>query len=234
MNNYFKRRRFPKDVIILAVRWYLRYALSYRNLQEMLIERGIRVDHSNIFRWVQYYAPILEEECRKHMKKTGGSYRIDETYIKVAGKWKYLYRAVDKNQATIDFYFSARRDKGAAKKFFKKMLKQPHAKKPYVINVDKNAAYPKAFSDLKNSKDLDQNCKFRQVKYINNGIESDHRFVKRQVRHKQWFRKFKTAAKTIAGYEIMHMIKKGQIKYVKKGDVIAQKKFIESVFGIAA
>ena len=108
MKNYFKRRRFPNDVIILAVRWYLRYALSYRDLKEILIERGIKVDHSNIFRWVQHYSPILESECRKHIKKTGKSYRVDETYIKVAGIWKYLYRAVDKKQNTIDFYFSAK------------------------------------------------------------------------------------------------------------------------------
>ena len=233
MKNYFKRRRFPKDVIILSVRWYLRYALSYRDLKEILIERGVTVDHSNIFRWVQHYSPILESECRKYIKKTGKSYRVDETYIKVAGIWKYLYRAVDKNQDTIDFYFSAKRDKGAAKKFFKKMLGQHYTRKPYVVNVDKNAAYPKAFADLKDSKDLDKNCKFRQCKYLNNGVESDHRFVKRQIRHKQWFRKFTTAAITIAGYEIMHMIKKGQIRYVKKGDVITQKKFIGFLFEIA-
>ena len=165
MKNYFKRRRFPKDVIILSVRWYLRYALSYRDLKEILIERGVTVDHSNIFRWVQHYYPILESECRKYIKKTGKSYRVDETYIKVAGIWKYLYRAVDKNQDTIDFYFSAKRDKGAAKKFFTKILDQPYARKPYVVNVDKNAAYPKAFADLKDSKDLDKNCKFRQCKY---------------------------------------------------------------------
>ena len=138
MPNLFKWRKFSKDIIILCVRWYLRYALSYRNVTEIIAERGIDVDHSTIYRWVQYYAPILDMECRKHLKNTGGSFRVDETYIKVKGQWKYLYRAVDKNNQTIEFHLSPKRDKGAAKKFFKKVLNSANTTEQYVINVDKN------------------------------------------------------------------------------------------------
>ena len=234
MNNPFKRRRYTSEVILLCVRWYLRYALSYRNLAEILEERGLTVEPSTILRWVNKYAPILEEKCRNHLKKHNGSYRVDETYIKVKSKWKYLYRAVDKQNQTIEFYFSSRRDKAAAKKFFKKALGYPHSVAPYVINVDKNPAYPSAIAELKAFGDLPNDCKLRQVKYLNNGIESDHRFVKRQCRHKQWFRSFSSARTTIAGYEAMHMIKKGQIRRIAKGNIVAQNAFIASLFQAVA
>ena len=208
--------------------------MSYRDVTEIIADRGVSVDHSTIYRWVQYYSPVLDAECRKHLKKVGGSYRVDETYIKVKGSWKYLYRAVDKENQTIEFYLSPKRDKGAAKKFFKKSLGYPHSTEPYVINVDKNPAYPAAIKDLKESGEIPENCKLRQVKYLNNGVESDHRFVKRQCRHKQWFRKYSSAKNTIAGYEAMHIIKKGQVKQVAKGDIVAQNNFIGSIFGLAA
>ena len=200
----------------------------------MISERGISVDHSTIYRWVQKYAPILEERCRAHLKKSSGSYRVDETYIKVKGQWKYLYRAVDKTSQTIDFYLSHTRNWVAATKFFKQALKQPHITAPYVINVDLNAAYPVAIHELQYMGYLPKNCKLRQVKYLNNCIESDHRFVKRQCRHKQCFRNYHSAQNTISGYEAMNMIKKGQVKHVAKGDIFAQNKFIHHLFGIAA
>lgn len=234
MANPFKRRRYQSEIILLCVRWYLRYALSYRNLAEIMEERGLLIEQSTIFRWVKKYSPMLDKECRSHLKKNLGSYRVDETYIKVKKKWKYLYRAVDKQGNTIEFYFSTRRDKGAAKKFFKKALGYPHFVKPYVINVDKNPAYPAAIAELKGTGVLPETCKLRQVKYLNNRIEGDHRFVKRQCRHKQWFRSYESARGTIAGYEAMHMVKKGQVRYVSKGNVVAQNAFIASIFQTAA
>lgn len=234
MANLFKWRKFNKEIIILCVKRYLKYPLSYRNVVELAVDRGLSIDHSTVYRWVQRYAPILDLEARKHLKKTGGSYRVDETYVKVKGKWKYLYRAVDKNNQTIDFYLSFRRDKGAAKKFFRKVLKNQHTEEPYVINVDKNKAYPPAIKDLKNDKILPGNCKIRQVKYLNNGIEQDHRFIKKLCKTKQWFRKFSSAKNTIAGYEIMNMIRKGQVKNVAKGNIIAQNNFITSLFEMVA
>ena len=234
MANLFKWRKFSKDIIILCVKWYLRYSLSYRDITEMIAERGISVVHSTVYRWVQHYSPILDLEIRKHLKKTGGSYRVDETYIKSKGKWQYLYRAVDKDNQTIDFYLSFKRDKGAAKKFFKKILKNDYAETPYVINVDKNKAYPPAIEDLKQDGVLPENCKLRQVKYLNNGIEQDHRHIKKLCKSKQWFRKFGSAKNTIAGYEIMNMIRKGQVKNVAKGNIVAQDRFITSLFDMAA
>jgi transposase-like protein len=200
----------------------------------MILERGISVEHSTIYRWVQRYAPILEGKTRIHLKKGGGSYRVDETYIKVKGQWKYLYRAVDKTGQTIDFYLSHIRNWAAATRFFKQALKQPHITAPYVINVDLNAAYPVAIHDLQYMGYLSKECKLRRVKYLNNRVESDHRFVKRQCRHKQWFRNYHSAKNTICGYEIMHMIRKGQVKHVAKSDIFAQNKFIDHLFEIAA
>jgi hypothetical protein len=121
--NPFKRRQFEAEIILLCVRWYLRYTLSYRDLEEMMLERGLSVDHTTIFRWVQHYAPELEKRCRPSLQSTNDSYRVDETYIKVKGAWKYLYRAVDSEGNTIDFLLCAKRDARAAERFFRKALK---------------------------------------------------------------------------------------------------------------
>jgi len=200
----------------------------------MMLERGMTVDHSTIYRWVQSYAPELEKRCRPHLKPTNGSYRVDETYIKVKGQWKYLYRAVDSEGNTIDFMLSAKRDAKSAKRFFKKALKASHSSNPRVINVDKNAAYPPAVSELKEEEILSETCELRQVKYLNNIIEQDHRFIKRRVAPGLGFASFKTAQRTLRGYEAMNMIRKGQIKKVGKVDIRGQVRYIENLFGIAA
>ena len=132
----FKWKHFQGEVILLCVRWYLKYALSYRNLEEIMMERGLSVDHTTIYRWVMIYAPELEKRSRKDLKPTNDSWCVDETYIKVKGKWKYLYRAVDSNGQTLDFMFSAKIDSLAAKRFLNKVLKGRHNKQPRVINVD--------------------------------------------------------------------------------------------------
>jgi len=181
LENSFKRRHFEKDIILLNVRWYLRYALSYRDLKEMMTERGLKLDHSTINRWVLAYAHEIEKKARPCLSGTNDSYRVDETYIKVKGKYKYLYRAVDSKGNTIDFLLRAKRDKAAAKRFLKKLLKASHSEKPRVINVDGNASYPPATDELKKEGILSKSSKLRQVKYLNNIIEQDHRFINLKV-----------------------------------------------------
>ncbi|EDX82838.1 hypothetical protein S7335_16 [Synechococcus sp. PCC 7335] len=136
------------------MRWYLRYSLSYRDIEEMMLERGVNVDHTTIYRWVQAYSPELDKRCRRYLKPTNDSWRTDETYVKVRGKWKYLYRAVDSEGNTLDFMLSAKRDAKAAKRFFKKVLHASHTIAPRVITVDKNAAYPPAIEALKTDQSL--------------------------------------------------------------------------------
>ena len=230
----FKWRHFEAEIILLCIRWYLRYPLSYRHLEEMLLERGITVDHSTIYRWVQRYAPELERRCRPHLKATNDSWRVDETYIKVKGTWMYLYRAVDSAGNTLEFLLSPTRDTEAAKQFFRKALEAAHTVTPRVITVDKNAAYPKALIDLKSAGALPHSCELRQVKYLNNIVEQDHRFIKRLVKPGLGFWSFSTAWRTLQGYEAMNMIRKGQVKGVQKGASDCQARFIAGLFGVAA
>lgn len=230
----FKWRHCEAEIILLCVRWYLRYSLSYRDLEEMMLERGLSIDHTTIYRWVQHYAPQLEQRCRPHLKATTDSWRVDETYVKIKGTWMYLYRAVDSEGATLEFLLSATRDAEAAKRFFLKALTAPHATTPRVITVDKNAAYPKALNELKAANAVPAGCELRQVKYLNNVVKQDHRFIKRLVKPGLGFFAFETAWRTLQGYEVMNMLRKGQVKGVGKGDSRQQARFIASLFGVAA
>jgi IS6 family transposase len=133
----FKRRHFQADIILLCIRWYLRYPLSYRDLEEIMLERGLHVDHTTIYRWVQHYAPELEKRCWLHLQATNDSWRVDETYIKVKKVWMYLYRAVDSQGNTLEFLLSPTSDAQAAQRFFTKALAAPHTSTPRVITVDK-------------------------------------------------------------------------------------------------
>jgi IS6 family transposase len=200
----------------------------------MMRERGLDVDHSTVFRWVQRYAPEINKRVRQHLKMSGASYRVDETYIKVGKTCKYLYRAVDKEGSTIEFMLSAKRDVSAAKRFFKKLMRAEHRRLPFSISVDKNAAYPEAFSSSQVDKTLPPDCKLRRVKYLNNVIEQDHRFVKKKVRASQCFKSFHTAERTIEGIESINMLRKGQVKRLDGSDAQGQAKFVASLFGITA
>jgi len=200
----------------------------------MMRERGLDVDHSTVFRWVQRYAPEINKRIRQHLKMSGASYRVDETYIKVGKICKYLYRAVDREGQTIEFMLSAKRDVSAAKRFFKKMLRAEHRRLPFSISVDKNAAYPEAFSTSQAERIVPSDCKLRRVKYLNNVIEQDHRFIKKKVRAAQCFKRFQTAERTLEGIEAMNMIRKGQVKRLAGSDALGQAKFVVSLFGIAA
>jgi transposase, IS6 family len=230
----FKWRHFEAEIILLCVRWYVRYPLSYRHLEEMMEERGLRVDHTTIYRWVQHCAPELDRRCRPHLKATTDSWRVDETYIQVKGTWMYLYRAVDSAGNTLEFLLSETRDAQAAKRFFSKALTAPHTVTPRVITVDQNPAYPKALTELKAEGTLPPQSALRQVKYLNNLVEQDHRFIKRLVKPGLGFGSFETAWRTLQGYEVMHMIRKGQVKGVDKGNCRGQITFIASLFGVAA
>lgn len=233
-SNPFKWRHYEPEIILLCVRWYLTYPLSYRQVAEMVNERGLDIHHTTIYRWVQRYGPEIDQRCRPHLSSTNDSWRVDETYIEVRGKWKYLYRAVDSKGNTLDFLLTAKRDAQAAKRFLCKVLKAVHTQEPRVINVDKNPAYPKAVEQLKNKKQLSKPVELRQNKYLNNRIEQDHRFIKWLVKPGMGFKSFNTARRTIKGYEIMHMLKKGQVQGVEKGAVIERVKFIAEIFGVAA
>jgi transposase, IS6 family len=208
-------------------------ALPYRDLTEMMAERGLSMAHTTPMRWVHQYAPELDKRTRPHLKETGDSWKVDETYIKVKGEWMYLYRAVDKEGATIDFYLSAHRDQLAAARFLKKALGADHNTIPRVINVDKNASYPPAIESAKKTGYLPEETQLRQVKYLNNRVECDHRRIKSLIRHGLGFKGFRTAHKTIRGYETMHMIRKGQVA-LSQDSHMEQVKFIEEIFGIAA
>ena len=230
----FKGRQFTAEVILWAVRWYLMFPISYRDLELMLLDRGVEVDHSTISRWIQAYAVELEKRIRPHLRMSNGSWRVDETYVKVKGRWMYLYRAVDSRGQTIDFLLSAKRDAEAAKRFFRKALAQPHTVNPRTITVDKNAAYPKATAEMKKDGELWRRSRLRQVKYLNNIVEQDHRRVKRLTGPGLGFRGFWTARRTLAGYEAMAMIRKGQVRNIGGSDIRAQAEFIAGLFQVTA
>jgi transposase-like protein len=232
--NPFKGRQFTAEIILWAVRWYLQFPISYRDLERMFSDRGIQVGHTTLFRWIQAYAPELEKRIRPHLRMTNGSWRVDETYIRVKGEWVYLYRAVDATGQTVDFLLSSKRDAAAARRFFRKALKQPHTVNPRTVTVDKNAGYPVAAKAMKRAGELWRFAKLRQVKFLNKIVEQDHRRIKRLVRPGLGFKTFVTASRTIAGYEIMAMIRKGQVVIALANDMKAQSELIAALFRVAA
>jgi len=207
---------------------------QYRDVEELLTERGLPADHITIWRWVQRYAPELSKRCRRELKPTNRSWMVDETYIRVKGKWTYLYRAVDSAGATIDFLLAARRDAAAAKRFFQNALLVPGHPRPRVINVDGNPSYAKVVAELKQEGKLGRRCRCRTFPYLNNIVEQDHRAIKRRVNASQGFRSFHAARRTIQGYEVVHMIRKGQVRWLPKGDVLGLIVFLNEILGLSA
>ncbi|MEI4616178.1 IS6 family transposase [Bacillus cereus] len=231
--NIFKWKHYQPDIILLTVRWYLRYNLSLRDLVEMMEERGLFLAHTTIMRWVHQYGPELNERIRKHLKSTNDSWRVDETYIKIKGEKMYLYRAIDSGGNTIDFYLSPKRDAMAAKRFLKKALASYHATKPRSITADGDKAYAVAIRELKKEKCIPHSTPLRVKKYLNNIIEQDHRFIKKRIRNMLGLKSLQTATKMIAGVEAMHMIKKGQ---TRQGEKSVQKQIylIHEIFCLTA
>ncbi|MEO8545550.1 MAG: IS6 family transposase [Burkholderiaceae bacterium] len=203
----FKGMRFPIDVILVCIRWYVAYPLSYRHLEEMMEERGVLVDYSSINRWAIRFLPLIEKASRKHKRAVGSSWRMDETYIKVKGVWKYLYRAVDKQGKTVDFLLTTKRDRAAAKRFFDKSMQANSV--PEKVTMDKSGANKAAIDEINAGGETP--IIVRQVKYLNNIVEQDHRAVKRITQPMLGFKSFLAAASVLAGIEWMHMIRKGQM-----------------------
>ena len=207
----FSRLHYPIDVIALCVRWYLAYSLSLRNLEEMMAERGVIVDHSTLYRWVIRLVPLLDKAFRRHKRPVGRRWRMDETYIKIKGRWKYLYRAVDTAGQTIGFLLAAKRDTAAALRFFHKAIR--HHGETEVVTIDKGGANTAALFTLNADKAEEETITVRQNKYLNNLVEQDHRNIKRRIRPMLGFNSFRRAQTILAGIELIHMIRKGQYQH---------------------
>ena len=223
----FKGRHFPKDLIIMAVRWKIAYPLSYRAIEELMEERGVELDHSTVQKWVVHYAPQFEQAFRKRKKPVGKSWRMDETYIKVCGKWCYLYRAVDTAGNTIDFMLSELRDRPAVLKFFKKSIGSSGF--PQKVNIDKSGSNTAALERINVLLFMLGMwyllIEVRRIKYHNNMVEQDHRGIKNITKYTLGFKSFEAAEATIAGIELHRMLKKGQMK--NAGGLTAWQQFYE-------
>jgi transposase-like protein len=233
--NDFKGRHFTGEVILWAVRWYCRYGISYRDLAEMLAERGIDVDNTTIYRWVQRYAPEMEKRLRWFWRRGFDlSWRLDETYVKVRGKWTYLYRAVDKRGDTIDFYLSPTRSAKSAKRFLAKALRGlKDWEKPTKLNTDKAPSYGAAIAELKREGKLAAATEHRQVKYLNNVIEADHGKLKILIKPVRGFKSMPTAYATIKGFEVMRALRKGQARpWCLQPGIMGEVRLVERAFGI--
>jgi transposase-like protein len=216
----FKGRHFDHSVILLCVRWYLAYGLSLRNLEEMMAERGISVDHATVGRWVVRYSPELLEQFNRRKRAVGRRWHVDETYIKVRGRWMYLYRAIDSSGDTVEFWFSGRRNLTAAKRFLRKALKR-HGR-PERIVIDGSQTNREAIVSCDTATQLEdrsrrklQPIRIRQSRSLNNRIEQDHRAIKRRVRPMLGFKSTKSARAILSGIEMVHMMRKGQGKYAQ-------------------
>jgi transposase-like protein len=231
----FKGRHFEGEIVLWAVRWYCRYGISYRDLEQMMAERGVPVDHTTIYRWVQAYAPELEKRLRWQWRRPHSlKRRVDETYIKVRGAWAYLYRALDKQGNTIDFYLSPTRNTKAAKRFLGRALKGLRVgDQPSSINTDKAPTYAAAIAALKVEGKCPQDVRHRQVKYLNNIIESDHGKLKQLIRPVRGFKSIRTAAATIKGFEVMRARRLGQAaSFNIKGGILGEMRLVERAFGL--
>ena len=209
MAELFAGRHFDWEIIVLCVRWYLRYKLSLRDLVEMMAERGLHLAHTTILRWVQRYVPEFEKRWNRFACPAGRSWRVDETYVRVRGRWVYLYRAVDRDGHTVDFRLSANRDVAAAKAFLRKALRT-QGRAPVSVTLDGYVASHRAVREMPSEDRRWKRTTLRSSKYLNNLVEQDHRGIKSRTRPMLGFKTFASAATTIAGIELLHRIRKGQ------------------------
>ena len=230
----FKRHRFPAGIILCAVRMYLRYPLSYQDVADLMAERGLDVDRSTVFRWVQKFGPELSKRAERHLSRASLNWHVDETYIRVGGKWRYLWRAIDANGQLIDFRLTARRDAKAAKAFLNKAIERVRLHRPVSICTDKAPTYRKVIREINHRYDPH----FDYVthvdrKYLNNRLESDHAALKRLFGYRQSFRSLRCAKATLLGMEAIRTIKNGNIQPKQLG-VRGEISFIHELFGLAA
>ncbi|MBV9013405.1 MAG: IS6 family transposase [Pseudonocardiales bacterium] len=233
----FSGRHFPKEVILWAVRWYCRYGVSYRDLEEMLTERGVAVDHTTIYRWVQRYAPELDKQTRWYRRVSewrAQSWRVEETYLRIGGKWCYWYRALTSHGDTLDFSLSTRRNTASAKRFLATTLRSAaHCGPPRVINTDSDPALAAAITELKTNGRCPTSVRHRRVKYLNNRIEGDHGRLKRILGPKRGFKTPVTAYRTLKRIEAMHALRKGQGKIFASGHSNPDMVIVEKAFTYA-
>src|ERR671923_1390176 len=207
----FRKRKFEPSIMVTCVRWYLRFCLSLRDLEELMAERGLSVDHTTISRWSQTYGPELYRRLQGEVKRKSSTWHMDETFVRIAGKWMYLFRAVDSHGQTVDFYLSETRDREAAKLFLQRALANPDNRPPHVFARDGLRSYPAAIRELQSEGRVSRRCRQRTRHYCNNRIESDHRHIKRRLRAMPGPRTVATAWAVIQGIEAAYMIRKGQV-----------------------
>ena len=228
----FRKRKFEPVVIVTCVRWYCRFSLSLRDLEELMAERGLSVDHVTIWRWTQTYGPEVCRRLRAEVKRKSSIWHMDETFIRIGGTWMYLFRAVDSQGQTVDFYLSETRDREAAKIFLKRALSNPDNLPPYVIVRDGLRSYPAAIRELQEEGQLRPTCRQRTGRYRNNRIESDHRHVKRRLRAMQGPRTVATAWAIVQGIEAAQMIRKGQVLAITRSNPGGQAWVFGSLLGV--
>ena len=226
LRKVIKRLHYPLEVMLVCVRWYAAYPLSLRHIEEMMGERGVFVDHATVHHWAIKILPVLALVFRRRKRPVGRSWRMDETYVKVCSQWKYLYRAVDRDGHTVDFLLRARRDEAAARRFLERAI-DLHGQ-PEKITIDKSGANTAAIAGV--NADSGLSIELRQSKYLNNIVEQDHRAIKRIVRPMLGLKTFRCSRILIAGIEVMHMIRKGQLEPLKKRDSSAANQFYSLAF----
>ena len=209
----YRRRRFDAEIIELCVRWYITYRLSYRQLAAMMAERGIIVSHTTILRWVNRYVPEFEKRWNRYARPVNTSWRVDETYIRIQGKWNFLYRAVDKYGKTVDFLLRPDRSIAAAQAFFRKALSMCSPRWPRKITLDGHVQTHLALRLLRREDPKWKYVQVRSSQYLNNLIEQDHRAIKRRCTSMGGFKSFRSAAITLSGIELAHRIRKRQFSF---------------------
>jgi len=229
----FKHHGFPREIILCALRWYLRCSLSYEDVVDLLAERGITVDRSTVYRWVQKFGPELTKRTEKHLCRASVDGHVDETYIHVGGKWRYLWRAVDANGQLIDFRLTARRDAKAAKAFLNKAIERVRLHRPVTICTDKAPTYRRVIREIDHRYDPHfDSIRHIDKKWRNNLIESDHAAMKRLLGFRQSFRSLQSAKATPSGIETIQSIKRGHI-HDKQPGVSGEIRFISALFEAA-
>ena len=230
----FKHHRFPRNLILCAVRWYLRFPLSYQDVADLLAERDVTGDRSTGYRWVQKFGPELSKRTERYLRRASVDWHVDETYIRVGGKWRYLWRAIDANGQMVDFRLTARRNAKAAQIFLRKAIERVRLHRPVTICTDKAKTYRRVIQEINHRYDPHKDS-IRHIdqKWRNNLIESDHAAMKRLLGYRQSFRSLRTAKATLTGIETIRTIKRGHIHHKRPG-VKGELTFIANLFAAAA